>query len=284
MRQPIFWCRVLCCGLWVCTLLCLADSVESQMIVAHRGASKEAPENTLAAFRLAWERGADAIEGDFYLTRDGHIVAIHDETTKRTAGGVDLRVADSTLAQLQALDVGDWKADRYRGERIPTLEQVLAIVPAGKKIFIEIKSGPEIVPQLRTVLDASSLSLEQVVVIAFNEAVITEVKQKIPQIRAYWLVGYKQDEATKVWSPRSEDVLRTLDRLGADGLDTEGNRQFVDQALVQQLRARGREFHVWTIDKPVDAQYFQQLGADSITTNRPAEIRAALGRPATNRE
>jgi glycerophosphoryl diester phosphodiesterase len=246
------------------------------MIVAHRGASEEAPENTLAAFRLAWERGADAIEGDVYLTRDGHIVVIHDETTKRTAGGVDLRVADSTLAQLQALDMGAWKADRYRGERMPTLEQVLAIVPAGKKIFIEIKCGPDIVPKLRTMLDASPLSPDQVVVIAFEEAVITEVKQKIPQIKAYWLVGYKQDEATKAWSPRIEDVLRTLDRLGADGLDTEGNRQFVDQALVQQLRARGKGLHVWTIDKPADAQHFQKLGVDSITTNRPAEIRAAL--------
>ena len=254
------------------------------MIVAHRGASEEAPENTLAAFRLAWERGADAIEGDFYLTRDGHIVAIHDETTKRTAGGVELRVADSTLAQLQALDVGVWKADRYRGEHMPTLEQVLAIVPAGKKIFIEIKCGPEIVPKLRSALDASPLSLDQVVVIAFEEAVITEVKQKIPRIKAHWLVGYKQDEATKVWSPRIEDVLRTLDRLGADGLDTEGNRQLVDHTLVQQLRARGKEFHVWTIDKPADAQHFQKLGVDSITTNRPAEIRAALDRPATKLE
>ena len=247
------------------------------MIVAHRGASEEAPENTLAAFRLAWERGADAIEGDFYLTSDGHIVAIHDETTKRTAGGVELRVAGSTLAQLQALDVGAWKADRYRGERMPTLEQVLAIVPAGKKIFIEIKMRTGDRPHSSVpCCDAAPLPLEQVVVISFEEAVITEVKRQIPQIKACWLVGYKQDEATKVWSPSTDDVLRTLERIGADGLDTEGNRQVVDQALVQQLRTRGKEFHVWTIDKPADAQYFQELGVDSITTNRPAEIRAAL--------
>ncbi len=268
--------RFLCCVVWGCVLVCLANPAESQMIVAHRGASDEAPENTLAAFRLAWERGADAIEGDFYLTRDGHIVAIHDATTKRTAGGVELRVADSTLAQLQALDVGAWKAERYRGERMPTLAQVLATVPAGKKILIEIKCGPEIVPPLQTVLDHSSLAPDQIVVIAFQESVIAEVKRQLPQLKAYWLVGYKQDAATKVWTPAREDVLRTLDRLGADGLDTEGNRQVVDASLVEQLRAGGKEFHVWTIDKPADAQHFQQLGVDSITTNRPAEIRAAL--------
>ena len=250
------------------------------MIVAHRGASEEAPENTLAAFRLAWERGADAIEGDFYLTSDGHIVAMHDETTKRTAGGVELRVASSTLAQLQALDVGAWKADRYRGERIPTLDQVLAIVPPGKKIFIEIKCGPEIVSKLRAVLHAASRPLEQVVVISFHESVIMEAKRQIPQIKACWLVGYKQDEVTKVWSPPTADVLSTLQRIGADGLDTEGNRHVVDQALVQLLRARGKEIHVWTIDQPADARHFQELGVDSITTNRPAEIRAAMARSA----
>ena len=77
-------------------------------IVAHRGASLDAPENTLAAFRLAWSQGADAIEGDFRLTKDGRIACLHDDTTQRTAG-LDLTVADSTLAELRELDVGSWK-------------------------------------------------------------------------------------------------------------------------------------------------------------------------------
>ncbi len=276
MRRSGILSRYACWGMCIWALGCLVYPVEGQMIVAHRGASDEAPENTLAAFRLAWERGADAIEGDFYLTKDGQIVTIHDRDTARTAGGVKLIVTDSTLAQLQALDVGAWKGDRYRGERMPTLEQVLAIVPAGKQIFIEIKSGPEIVPKLREVLEGASVTLDQVAVISFQEAVIVRVKQEIPRIKAFWLVGYQQDKATQAWSPSPDEVLRTLDRLGADGLDTEGNRRFVDQALADQLRQRGKEFHVWTIDKPADAQYFQSLGVDSITTNRPAEIRAAL--------
>jgi glycerophosphoryl diester phosphodiesterase len=246
------------------------------MIVAHRGASAEAPENTLAAFRLAWERGADAIEGDFYLTSDGHIVAIHDNTTKRVAGGVDLAVARSTLAELQTLDLGAGAAQPYRGERIPTLEQVLGIVPAEKKIFLEIKCGPEIVPKLQEVLRASSLATHQVVIIAFSESVITEVKRQMPQCKAYWLVGFKQDETTRRWSPSVEEVFGTLDRIGADGLDVQANSQIVDKAFVDQLRGRGKEFHVWTVDKPSEARHFQALGADSITTNRPADIRAAL--------
>src|SRR5262249_49337084 len=89
-------------------------------IIPHRGASYVAPENTLCAIRAGWDEGADAVESDFRLTRDGQIVAIHDESTRRTAG-VEGLVAQQTLAELQSLDVGQWKDVRYRGERIPTL-------------------------------------------------------------------------------------------------------------------------------------------------------------------
>src|SRR6478752_5983209 len=115
-------------------------------IVGHRGASYDAPENTVASVKLAWEQKADAAEFDVYRTKDGKIVVIHDKDTKRTAGGVNKVVAESTLAELRALDVGKWKGEKYAGERIPTLAEVLATVPAGKKVFIEVKPGPEVVP------------------------------------------------------------------------------------------------------------------------------------------
>ncbi len=128
--------------LWVADLS-LADPPVSPLVVAHRGASHDAPENTLPAFRLAWEQGADAIEGDFFLTKDGHIVCTHDRMTGRlNPGKVKLQVADSTLAELQALDVGSWKGETWRGERMPTLAEVFATVPAGKRILIEVKCGP----------------------------------------------------------------------------------------------------------------------------------------------
>ena len=95
-----------------------AQLTSAQLIIAHRGASHEAPENTLAAFRLAWEEQADGIEGDFYLTSDGQIVCIHDKTTKRVAPKQpELTVAKSTLKQLRSLDVGSWKNPRYAAER-----------------------------------------------------------------------------------------------------------------------------------------------------------------------
>ena len=121
-------------------LLLVSQLVTGQEIVAHRGASFDAPENTLAAFRLAWEQGADAVEGDFYLTADQQIVCLHDKDTKRTAPNQTSRVVSkSTLAELQQLDVGSWKAEKYKGEKIPTLQEVLKVIPANKKILIEIE-------------------------------------------------------------------------------------------------------------------------------------------------
>lgn len=245
------------------------------MIVAHRGASDEAPENTLAAFRRAWELGADAIEGDFYLTRDGQIVALHDKTTKRTADR-DLPVAQSTLAELKTLDMGAWKGDRFRGERIPTLSEVLACVPAGKKIFIEIKCGTEILPALKIVLNESTLAAEQIVFICFNADVIAACKEQLPQHKAYWLTGFKQDKQTGRWTPTIDEVFETLARCHADGLNTAGQQAMVDQSVVTRLRTKSLSFHVWTLDQPADAAHFRTLGADSITTNRPDVIRAAL--------
>ena len=107
------------------------------IVIAHRGASHDAPENTLEAFRLAWEQGADAIEGDFRLTADRRIVCIHDATTART-GDRTLRVSRSRFDALRRVDVGAWKGARWRGASIPSLEEVLACVPAGKRLFIEL--------------------------------------------------------------------------------------------------------------------------------------------------
>jgi glycerophosphoryl diester phosphodiesterase len=266
---------------YLSTALYIAISVASpcsaQYIVAHRGASHDAPENTLAAFRLAWEQNADAIEGDFYVTKDHQIVCIHDDTTKRTAPGhKELTVADATLEELQRLDVGSWKAPRFKNERIPALKEVLAIVPRGKRIFVEIKCGAEILPLLKPQLEQSGLTPDQIVIICFNEAVIKAARDLMPQYKANWLTGYKQEKKTKEWSPKSAEVLAALKRTHATGLGTQGNIETANAALGRSVLDEGLEFHVWTINDPADALHFSTLGAASITTDKPAVIRAAL--------
>ena len=252
-----------------------------QMIVAHRGASHDAPENTLAAFQLAWQQEADGIEGDFRLTRDGHVVCIHDDTTERTAG-VNLEVAKTSLAELRKLDVGRWKGEQFVGERIPTLQEIVAIVPEDKQIVIELKTGPEIVATVQRILNDSGLKPAQVLVISFNEDTVAESKRRLPGIRAHWLTGYQSEDETGEtgpWSPTPPTVAQTVLRSRADGVGSEAFRDVFDQRFVNSLTTAGiREFHVWTVDDAADARYYQSLGASGITTNRPAYIRQELNR------
>lgn len=257
---------------------CLIPSVnraDQPLIVAHRGASYDAPENTLAAFRLAWEQGADGIEGDFHLTADGEIACIHDKDTERVAG-VKHVVAETPLATLRQLDVGAWKNPKFAGERMPTLAEVLAIVPAGKMFFIELKVGVEIVPGVLEAIDDSGIKPEQVVVISFDADAIAAVERARMGLRTQWLTDYKQDE-DGAWRPTEETVAMNLRKSGADALGSKANPAVLDAKFLNNLAAADvGEFGVWTVDDPEVARFYIERGAWSITTNRPAWLREQL--------
>lgn len=254
----------------------LAPTGYAQMIVGHRGASFDAPENTCAAFDEAWKQGADGVEGDFYITADQQIVCIHDKDTKRT-GGKDLKVTASRLAQLKQLDYGSWKGAKFKGEPIPTFAEVAACIPPDKKFIIELKAGPEIVPLLIEQLKQTDLKHEQLLIIAFDSDAVAKCKELLPDVRAHWLVGYKQDKTTGQWAPTLDTISKTLAQCNADGLGTQGEPAVVNEEFISELKKRGmHEFHVWTIDDPDQARYFQKLGAVGITTNRPGLIREAI--------
>lgn len=243
-------------------------------IVAHRGASHDAPENTRAAFELAWEQDADAIEGDFYLTSDDRIVAFHDKTTKRTTNA-DWPVAERTLADLRTLDAGRWKGERWAGQRIPTFAEVLDIVPPGKRILIEIKSGPEIMPALKEGLERADLETEQTIIICFDEQVIAAAKEQLPDMKAYWLHSFRKDEETGEWDMTPEELIETAEEVHADGVSLNAN-EAVDQNLADRVEDAGLELHVWTVNDPAVARRMVRLGVDSITTDRPAFLRDRL--------
>jgi len=252
-----------------------AHSGIAQMITAHRGASFDAPENTLAAFNLAWSQGADAIEGDFYLTSDRKIVCIHDKDTLRTAG-VKFVVEQTSFDQLRNLEVGSWQAKAFAGEKIPTFEEVLATVPVGKQFVIELKTGVEIVSVLEQELKRLNPPKDSLLIISFDAASISKCKQLLPDIHAHWLTDIKIDSQGNV-SPQPEFIAKTVVECGADGVGMKGEPKAIDQKFIAALnKGSCREFHVWTIDKIDDAKYFRSLGAVGITTNRPAFIRNSL--------
>jgi glycerophosphoryl diester phosphodiesterase len=252
------------------------SQASAQNIVAHRGASYDAPENTVASMKLAFEQGADGVEADFYLTSDGHIVCNHDKDTERTAG-VKHVIVETPLEVLRKLDVGSWKNEKYRGEKMPTFAEIAAVIPSDKKFIIELKVGPEIVAPLKEALAKTDLRDEQILIICFNEKTVAECKKVLPNLKCHWLTGYKQDETSGEWKPSLAEVAATLERSHADGLGSQGEMKHVDAEFLEELCDEGHcEFHVWTIDDPKVARYYQKLQAWGITTNRPGFIREQL--------
>jgi glycerophosphoryl diester phosphodiesterase len=255
----------------------LPFSARAVEIIAHRGASQDAPENTVASFKLGYEQGADADELDIYLSRDGEIVVMHDKTTKRTAG-TDKPVVEQTLAELRALDAGKWKDAKFTGERIPTLKEALATVPAGKRMFIEIKCGPEVLLPLQKLLKDSPLSRDQLVIICFQEATLRKARPLFPDLQIHWLVSWPKDKEGQppVAKPRVEDLIATAKEAGFSGLNLESAFP-IDKTFVDKVTAAGLKLYTWTVDDPKLAASLTAAGVTGITTNRPAWLREKLG-------
>lgn len=262
------------CGIY--SLICLAMVLASGRagavdIIAHRGASWLAPENTLASVMLGWDKGAD-VEVDVYLTKDDRIVVIHDKTTKRT-GDKDLKVSETNLAELRKVDVGRFKSEEFAGEKIPLLDEVIATIPAGRKLYVEIKCGPEILPFLEKVIDDSGRR-SQIVIIAFDFDTIAAAKKRMPDIGAYWLKGADKEKATRKYIPHGTGLVEKARSRGLDGLNVHAGG--VTREFAEAVRRAGLKLYVWTVDDPADAVRLADLKVDGITTNRPGWLREKL--------
>lgn len=251
----------------------LLSAADLPLLVAHRGASHMAPENTLSAFKLAWQEGADGIEGDFHLSSDGKVVCIHDFDTKRVAGQ-KLVIADTPWSELSKLDVGAWKDSRYKGEHMPLLSDVLDQLPPGKKFFLEIKAGVEIVEPIRLILEEKKADPSRVILISFKDDVIKESRAKMPQYQAHWICDLKEvDQPAK-----SADYLRRLDATGAQGFQFQATSPVTKEWLAP-LKEKHLLLTSWTVDDPAIARKMISFGVDHITTNRPGPLRAELAKP-----
>jgi glycerophosphoryl diester phosphodiesterase len=248
----------------------LACDVRKVELIAHRGSSYLAPENTLAAFRLGWQE-TTTCELDVRATADGHVVVMHDETTLRTTG-IGLVVARHTRAELQSLDAGAWKGRDWRGERVPSLEDVLCAMPPGKRLLVEIKGGPELVPELARVIRASGRA-DAVELQGFDVATCARAKEVLPDVPVYLLawLGRNRREAAKAWKKAVSAMCATgLDGLGVN--DAAG----LSAAAVEGIHAAKSRLNIWTIDAVPAARRLAALGVDGIITNRPGWLKAQL--------
>ena len=235
------------------------------LILAHRGAAGERPENTLAAFRRALEVGADGIEFDVQLTKDGELVVIHDERLDRTTNGTGW-VKDHTLAALQALDAGRWFSQAYREERIPLLAEVLALAAPACVINVELKNSRVPYPGIESkVIEALKGvdALGKTIVSSFNHDSLQRVKAIDPSAR----IGYLYQV------PWRSPIARAL-QLGAEGIHPP--RLAVSRRLVLRAHRAGLAVRAWTVNRPKHLQQMMALGVDAIMTDHPAMMREIL--------
>jgi len=229
------------------------------IVIAHRGASKYAPENTIAAFRKAVEMGAEGIELDVHLSADGHLVVIHDEKVDRTSNGNGW-VKGKTLEELKALDFGSWFSQEFKGETIPTLDEVLELLQRWTgTINIEIKDGsilyPNIEKEVVNIIEKFKLE-DRIIVSSFNHYSLVEVKKLNPRIKTgiLYLAGlYEPWEYAK--------------RLDAYAIHP--SLYNVVPEIVNGCIKNGIAINPYTIDEPEMIKKVASLGVDGIITNVP---------------
>lgn len=249
------------------------------LVVAHRGADAAAPENTMEAYRLAVEMGADAVELDVHLTADGKLALMHDETVERTT---DLTgpIASMTLKQLRAADAGyrfqgpDGSFPfRGQGLKVPTLPEVLKWLPAGIGLVVEVKARAATAPTIAALRGSKVRAAGAVSLISFDERVIEEARELDPEIpTGYLLVPSQPIEAALTYA---------VEHGHAAVHPWEGDLGLDPSSILQLASAYGRLMGCYVVNDPARMQQLAAYGLWGFVTDVPDVGRQALGPPAS---
>ena len=262
----------------------LAAEPGPEALIAHQGESRDAPGNTLPAFRLAVERGF-GFECDINVSTDGKVFTFHDDTLSRVTDGADTRrAADLDWDELSRLDVGGqgkWRGSRYEGTRPALLEEVLELARDGRWIYLDTKPRPEIVPLVaRALAGQGRANPSNVLFIASSEEICAAYKRALPGYKVFW-ISFTRGRVGQPHKPptppiAAEEVVETLRRVGADGVDMQFDPAVHDEAYIRAVHDAGFEFHVWTVNDPATALLALRRGADSVTTDCASSMLPAI--------
>jgi glycerophosphoryl diester phosphodiesterase len=233
------------------------------LVLGHRGASAEAPENTIAAFSLALAQGADGVELDAQRCASGEVVVVHDASLARTTGLAEL-VTRAPWSVLRTLDAGSWKSERFRGERVPLLSEVLESFPRLVNVELKCDTADDggLTAEVVRVVRAAKAG-DRVLFSSFNAACLWRARRLAPGIPRALL--FEQDQR---WPFRS-GALAPL--LGAQAMHPE--HVLATPERVSRWRRRGYSVGCWTVDDPEAAARLHQSGVGSVITNWPGRIR-----------
>lgn len=233
---------------------------------AHRGSLTEAPENTVASMKRAVAHHPKAIELDVQLTKDGHVVVMHDPNFKRYNKNVSHYMKDLTLAEVKEIDVGSSFSEEYAGETVATLEEILAVIPKKIKLNVEIKNMPMIYEGIeKKVLDilADYDRLDHVVISSFDHEALKTIQQLNPSVEIGMLFYHRLVEPWKYAT-----------NTGLTLASVHPRSTMVDKEFVDQFHALGLKVYPYTVDKEEDYQRLLELGVDGVFSNNPNIFKA----------
>ncbi len=234
------------------------------MVIAHRGNSSVAPENTMAAFHKALEVGADAIEMDVRLTRDGSVVVMHDRRLDRTTTG-NGPVGTYTLKELKSLDAGAWFGTKFQAERVPTLEEVFETLPGDFPLYVELKArGHGAWPLVKKTVDITRKHQrwDSTMVASFNPLAVAFLRALEPRI----IRGY-------IWSQTHPLPLRARWLIPlAQPHWMAPDRRTLTSELLSRCHAMGRPVAAWDIDGHADMKQLKDMGLEGVVTNYPEAL------------
>lgn len=247
------------------TLGALNMNTPKPIIIGHRGAAGEAPENTLASFALALEQGAQAIELDVHITKDGEIVVCHDGTLDRTTNGSGL-ICDHNWKDIQKLDAGSWFSQKFKGERISLLSEVFDLVPRGTLINVEVKHAYEgrMEKELLAFLREAK-RYEDVVVSSFDHKFIQRLKRAEPELK----VGL-------LYSANFIDHTAYAKLLEVEVFSLHPHNQFIGLDDIVLATAAGIAVYPFTVNEVSDYKRMIEAGVTGIITDYPGRLRAYL--------
>ncbi|MDR6548981.1 glycerophosphodiester phosphodiesterase family protein [Paenibacillus qinlingensis] len=239
---------------------------QKPIVIGHRGAAGEAPENTIASFALAFEQGAEGIELDVQITNDGEVVVCHDLTLDRTTNGSGL-ICEKSWEELKTLDAGFWFSEAFTGERIPHLRQVYELVPRGHLINVEIKHAYEgkMEKALLALLDELD-RWEDTVISSFDHKLMLRIKQDQPKAK----VGL-------LYAGNLLDHAAYAGQFGVEVNSLHPYQHSINEADIAAAAAAGLAVYPYTVNEVADYKRLISAGVTGIITDYPARLRELLG-------
>lgn len=248
------------------------SNLSAMEIVAHRGENTLAPQNSLEAFSIAWKNGIKYVEGDFFETKSGEIVCVHGNGELKAFTGSNLLIADLNAENIKTLNLANnakWQK-KFKFVKLPTLREVMAIVPKDGVLVLEMKNvSPTYAENVEKARKETGLKKEQILLISFYKKAIKSFNAQVKGYKSLWL--YKLEMKNGKLNVSPAEAIATCKEIGASGVDV-GESDLLGALYVQEVKNAGLDFYVWTVNTFNNVKRMQKIGIDGVTTDRASKF------------